>query len=324
MTLQSALATVGVAKQTARGTAITTATYGHGLTDGGVMEVEVDQEMEDHTSGVRASVAINRNSVVPGIDFTTRAHPRSVGMWLLGALGGVVTSGTGPYTHTFSLASALPYLTTFGTFGGQFSRVQDVKLDSLGFSWTGNEPLEVSVSGTGTVATVLGAAYTTTTDEAAATYMRPCGGTFTVDVDGAGGTAATAKILGGEVTISNNVEAILVSGTITPDDVFEGRQEVECSLDVNPDDLLLWRTIFAGTAAGTTAGQTVVYGTFSCQFTDGTNTLTLAGTRVAFTCDFPDADPSGGNVTLTLAGMAVSDGTTSPVTAALVNSAVSY
>jgi hypothetical protein len=116
-----------------------------------------------------------------------------------------------------------------------------------------------------------------------------------------------------------------VSGSITPDDVTVGRQEVECSFDVTPDDLNLWRTIVTGTSAATTAGSSVLYGTFSCQFSNGTDTLTIAASRVAFTCDFPDADPAGGTLTLTLAGLAVSDSAgTTPLTVTLVNTQASY
>jgi hypothetical protein len=324
MAVQSALALVGAAKQSVKGTAITTATFGHGLTDGAIMSVEVDQSIEEHTSGTRTSGDVNRTAITAGVDFTCRAHPRSIGLWAFGALGGIASTGAGPYTHTITSASDLPYLTTFGTLAGNYFRVQDVKVDSLGFSWSGNDPLEVAVSGMGTQLSILGANYTTTNDESTAAYFTPVGGTFSVDVDGASGTAATAKINSGEVTISNNADSVMVSGTIYPDDIIVGRQEVECSFEVTPDDLNLWRTIVTGTSGGSSVSSSVLYGTFSCQFVNGTNTLTLASTRVAFTCDFPDADPAGGTITLTLAGLAVSNAGATPLTATLVNSQASY
>jgi hypothetical protein len=324
MAIQSALATVGVAKQSAKGTAATVATFAHGLTDGAILSVEVDQSLEEHTSGRRSSGDVNRVGVMAGIDFSARAHSKSTGLWAFGALGAIATTGAGPYTHICTLGDDLPYLSTFGTQAGNFYRVQDVKVDSLGFSWDANEPLTMAVSGMGTIASVLASSYTITNDDSAASYWRPVGGTFSVDVDGASGTAATSKITSGEVTISNNADTVMVSGTITPDDVIVGRQDVECSFEVVPDDLNLWRTIFAGTSAGTTASSSVLYGTFSCEFVNGADTLTIASTRVAFTCDFPDADAAGGTLTLSLAGLAVQNGATSPVTVTLVNTQATY
>lgn len=324
MAVQSALATVGVAKQTAKGSAAANATFAHGLTDGTVLSVEVDQSIEERTSAKRASSAVNRIAVMPATEFTCRAHPRTIGLYAFAALGGIATTGAGPYTHIVSLGDDLPYITMFGTMAGNFYKVADVKVDELTFSWDANEPVEVGVTGMGTVLSVLASTYTATTDESAATYFRPVGGTFTVDVDGAGSNPATAKINTGEVSITNNTEQIMVSGTITPDDVVIGRQEVEVSFDITPDNLNIWRTIVTGTPTGVSAGNNVLYGSFSCQFVDGTDTLTIAGARVAFTCDFPDVDPAGGTVILSLAGLAVSDGTTSPITITIVNSQATY
>lgn len=325
MAVQSALALVGVAKQSGKASAASTATFGHGLTDGAIMSVEVDQSIEEHTSATRTSNDVNRTAITAGVDFTCRAHPKSIGLWAYGALGGISTSGVGPYTHTISSSSDLPYLTSFGTLASNYFKIQDLKVDELGFSWSGNDPLEVSVSGMGTQMSILGANYTTTNDESTAAYFTPVDGTFSVDVDANGsGTSATAKINSGEVTVSNNADSVMVSGTIYPDDIIVGRQEVEVSFDITPDDLTLWKTIVTGTSSGSSVSSSVMYGNFSMQFVNGTNTLTLAATRVAFTCDFPDADPSGGTITLTLAGLVVSNAGASPLTVTLVNSQASY
>lgn len=325
MAVQSAIATVGVGKQSSKGTALSTATFGHGLTDGAIMQVEVDQSIEEHTSGTRASGDVNRVAVNAGVEFTARAHPKSVGLYAFGALGAVTTTGAGPYTHTCTLGDDLPYLTTFGRLSSNYYKVQDVKIDSLGFSWSGNEPLEMSVTGMGTALSVLGSSFTVTNDETNDSYYMPVGGTFSVDVDASGsGTAATAKINSGEVTIANNAETIMVSGNIVPDDVVVGRQEVEVTFEITPDNLNIWRTIVTGSSAGSSASGSVAYGNFSCQFVNGTNTLTIAGTRVAFTCDFPDADPAGGTVTLSLAGLGVGNAGGSPLTVTVVNDTSSY
>lgn len=324
MALQSAIAKVGVAKQTAKGTAAAAPVYAHGVADGNVVSVNVDQALDDLTGGTRAGVNVTRTAVTAGAEFSSRVFAGSVGMWLYGALGTDVVTGTGPYTHTMTSGTGdLPYLTTFGLLDGTIHSVQDFKVDEVGISFDGSGPLSLSVSGMGTV---LGfpASFTPTTDEGFSVPFRPVGGTFSIDVDGAGGSAATARVMTGEVTITNNLDQIMLATSITPDDNFAGRLEVGCSFEVIPDDLALWRTMVTGTATGTTAAAAPVFGSFSLQFTDGTNTLTLAANKVAFMCDFPAADPAGGYVTLSLEGIAVQPQGGSIITATLVNSVASY
>jgi hypothetical protein len=179
----------------------------------------------------------------------------------------------------------------------------------------------MAVSGMGCGIDV-GATFSATTDDSVAAYMRPAGGTFELDIDGT--TLAAAKITAGSVSIANNLAPVMLSGTLTPGDVFPGQQAVEVSLDITPENMNDWRTVLTGTSNGTTIANAPVYGSFSCQFTDGTNTLTLAATKVAFTMDFPAADPAGGPVTMSLAGLVVIPASGSPFTATLVNSVATY
>jgi hypothetical protein len=322
MPIQSALALVGAAKQSGKGSAETDPTYQHGITDGQVMTVEVAQDLEARTSGTRFAPAVNRTGVMPGIEFTCRGHVSSLGLWLYGALGAVATTGSSPnYSHAITTGADLPYLTAFGSLDSNLYSVEDVKVDSLEVSWSENEPVEFSVTGMGTNVG-FPASITATTDDSAAAYLRPAGGTFQVDIDGT--TLAAAKVTGGSVSINNNLSPIMLSGTITPGDVFPGQQAVEVSLDVTPDNLNDWRTILTGSSAGTSVSAAPVYGSFSIQFTDGTKTLTLAATKVAFTTEFPSADAGGGPVTLSLAGLVVIPASGSPFTATLTNGVASY
>lgn len=325
MPIQSALAQVGVAKQASKGSAAANPTFAHGLTNGAVITAEVSQDAEERTSSVRAATGVNRMSVVPGIDFTARAHPKSVGMYAFAALGTDTPTGAGPYTHAITLADSLPYLTMFGKLGANIYKVQDVKIDSLGFSWSGTDPLEMAVSGTGTSITYTGATFVPTTDETIGTdavYYAASAGTFQLDTVSA--TPVTASIVGGEITIGNNLEPIMLSGAITPNDIFEGRQDLECTFDLVIDDLNYWRSVLTGSTGGTTATAAPAYGSFSIAFTSGTNSLTLAATKVAFTTDFPDADPAGGPVQVTLAGVIVRPSSGSPLTITAVNSQATY
>lgn len=324
MPIQSALAQVGIAKQTGKGSAASNPAYAHGITDGAVLTVDISQDAEERTSGARASVGVNRTGVMPGMDYTGRAHPKSVGLYTYAALGAVTTTGSGPYAHAVTLADSLPYLTAFGKLGSSIYKVQDFKIDSLGFSWNEAEPVEMAVSGMGTVIDFAGT-FVAVTDETIGSdsgYFYASSGTFKLDVDSA--TAVTAAIRSGEVTISNNLEAIQLSGSISPSDVFEGRQDIECSFDLVVENLNDWRTIVTGTSSGSTASAAPIYGSFEITFTNGTDSLVLAATKVAFTTDFPDADPAGGPVTLSLAGIVVRPSTGSPMTVTTTNGVASY
>lgn len=324
MPIQSALAQVGIAKQSGKGSAAANPAYAHGITDGAVLTVEVSQDAEERTSGARANVGVNRTGVMPGMDFTGRAHPKSVGLYAYGALGAISTTGAGPYAHAITLADALPYLTASGKLGSNIYKVQDFKVDSLGFSWNEAEPVEMTVSGMGTTLDLAGS-FTPATDETIGTdsgYFYAASGTFKLDIDSS--TPVTAAIQSGDVTIGNNLESVMLSGSISPSDVFEGRNDVECSFDIVVENLNDWRTIVTGASNGTTASAAPVYGSFEITFTNGTDILQLVATKVAFTCDFPDADPAGGTVVLSLAGIVVRPASGSPLTINLTNGVATY
>ena len=321
MPIQSALALIGLAKQTAKGSAEAAPTFANGLTGGAVVSVDVAQSLNDQTSGSRMSGAVNRESVMPAVDYQTRMTPKSIGAMLHGALGSVATSGAGPYTHVITPADDVPYYTAFGKLGANIYSVQDVKIDSLGFSFEQANPIEISASGMGTV---IGfpATFTASVDESAASYLDTAAGTFKLDVDS--GTPVVASIRSGSISIANNLNQIQLAGSISPSDIMVGRQEIECSFELIPENLNDWRTVVTGSSAGTTASADPVYGSFEITFSDGTNSVKLEALRVAFTVDFPDADPAGGQVVLTLAGLVVKPSGGAALTATVINSQATY
>jgi hypothetical protein len=319
--IQSAIALVGIAKQTAKGSAAAQPTYAHGITDGAVSKLDISQDREERTSGTRFAPAVNRTEAQPAADYTCRAHPRTLPLYLYAALGSIATTGAGPYTHVITTGADLPYLSLFGKIGAEILRVPDAKLDELKLSWSGNEPLEVAVTAIGCEVDPQ-ATWTPTTDDSQAAYWTPVGGTFQLDIDGT--TLAAAPVTGGDVTISNSAAPIFVSGVITPNDIAVGVQTVDVTLEMTPADLADWRTIVTGTPAGTNVQGVPVYGSFSIQFANGADTLTIACTRVAFLMDFPDADAGGGAVTVTASGQVVLPAAGSPLTATVVNTITSY
>jgi hypothetical protein len=320
---QSALARVGIAKQTVKGTPAANPMFALGVKSGAVASVDIDQDDEDITSATRISPGSNRTAVKSGETFTSRVFARSIGLYMFLALGAKAVSGAGPYIHVITNANVLTYGTLFGEQDGNLFAVQDGIVDELSLKWDGAGPVELSVTAKGTILN-LSPTFVATTDESggAITYMAAAGGTFKLDVSSA--TPATARVTAGEIKIKNNAEEVILSASVVPDDVFVGQQEFDVSLTIVPNDYTDWRKAVTGTGAGTTASQVAIYGSYEVQFTDGTNTLKVAQLRVAFLADLPEADPKGGPQKLELKGRGKLPASGAAMTATVTNTQVSY
>lgn len=99
--------------------------------------------------------------------------PQSLGFWLKHAIGLPVTSGLGPYTHTFAVANGLPpgalFDLDFGaaiTGAGRFVRYSGCRISRAQFSFpaTGLQTASFDVRGAGVDATAVAALDATPTD----------------------------------------------------------------------------------------------------------------------------------------------------------------
>lgn len=324
MGLQRGLAQVGLAKQPAKGTAQTPPAFAWGVRGGEIVGLEIAQDREESTlSNTLVAPAVNRRSTIPMGGFTSRACPGSVGLLLLGALGAVATTGSGPtWTHVITPATDVPWLTLTGDLAGIFRQVRDAKVDELSLSWSENDPLEVEAALIGTALSFPGAFGVPVVDEARAAHFTPCGGTFLLDV--ASTVPVAAPVKAGTLKVANSLDAPILSGSSQPADVFPGTKVLDMSLTIVPDNLDTWRSIVTGSPAGAAPVCTTVYGSFDVLFALGTATLRLAAGRVAFVTDFPEADPAGGPVELQLAGMVVLPPSGAALTATLVNGVSAY
>lgn len=301
MPLQKRIAGAGLSKQSGKGTPAGAATYALGVRGGSTLMVDLQQENDEITFSSRVSAYDNRLSVTPGASIQTRLWPASGGLLLYGALGAISTSGAGPYTHTITPGATLPYLTHFGQLDTEYHKVADCKVNSLEIAWTERSPVEVAYELMGITYTGYTAAYTITNDESGNARFIPPAGTFQLDANAT--TPVTAKIIGGRVTINNNLVPIPLSAAITPDDVFEAEASLEVELRLMPTDTTEWRKILTGTNVATTPTGVEIYGSFLTKFVIDANTeCTLTSTRVAFLADYPEADPSGGPAELTVVG----------------------
>jgi tail tube protein len=327
--IQKLISFWGLAKQSAKGVPAANATYGAGALGGQVFDVPIDQEPEAITllggANDRFAPAVNRTGAHPAAGFSTRVWPRSIGLFLLGALGTDVVTGSGPYSHALTPALDLPYLTLFAQYGtGEREKLPDCKVDELVVSWSEANPLEAEIALLGLVPTLGTGAFTITNDETAQTFIGPTGGTFLLDV--ASATPVAAQVKGASIRIANNLAGIPLSKSILPDDVFPGLQIAEGTITLVPNDLTDWRKAVGGAAGATSVQESPVYGSFDlkCQI-DANTFVQFAAGRSSFLCPFPEADPGGGPAELELAFFCARlTGAGAAFTATVKNAVASY
>lgn len=305
MPLNKGLQVAGIAKQTAKGSIAANPTFAHGVGGGVVGGIEITQERSPLTSASRATPYLERNeSAGGGGSYPFRAHPKSIGLYLFAALGAKGVTGAGPYVHTITDSTSLPYLTLFGKYGGSIIHaIQDCRVDELSFTWdeAGTVVVDVSIMGT---TPNFSATFTPGTDDTNQPYFQAAGGTYKLDITS--GTPVTARVKGGKITIKNSVEPVRLSASIIPNEQYEGNVEIDWELTVVTDtDLAEWRKIVTGSGSGATISQVPVTGSAEVTFVNGTDSLKFESLRVGFNTTFPEADPAGGAAELVLAGMAV-------------------
>lgn len=325
MPIQSITAQTGVAKQASKGTIAANPTFAHGLSGGTPISVEPSQAPLEVTSGKRTAWNIVRDSVAAGGTIQAPAYLKSVGLYLLGALGTDAVTGSGPYVHTYATGD-LPYLSIFTKgLDTTIEGIRDCKVDELTLKWDGSKPVDMSVKLMGTVFSYP-STFTPTTDETGSeSFLTPLGGTFSYDP--ITGTPVSARVVGGEITVKNNIGATDPSSSVEADDVWEGIQEHTLKLTVIPDSLADFRKVITGASGGTSVTSSVPTGSISLTFKEngGTGQLVVTGTKIAFLTAFPDADPKGGAIQIELVGTAVMpSGGTAPLVFALTNGQASY
>ena len=318
-------AVAGVAKQASAGTIAANPTFAHGVAGGSPIAVEITESAQEVTTGRRAASNVIRESSRSSFDIQSPAYLKSLGLWLLGALGTVTTTGAGPYSHAYATGD-LPYLSVFlKGVDSTIEGVRDCKVDELTLAWENSKPLSLAVKGMGTVFSYPSTFTPTVDDTASPSFLVPVGGTFQVDT--IAGTPAAARVISGEIMVKNNVATIDPSGTIESGDVSEGIQDHTIKLTIVPDNLAEFRKTVTGSIGGTAVASTVSYGSVNLVFREngGTGTLTVAGTRVAFLTAWPEVDPKGGTVELELAGLAMfPSGGTAPLVYTLSNAQTTY
>lgn len=319
--VQKRLVQLGIAIQSAKGVAAAAPVHVVGLTQGKVYDVELEEQDLDTTWDNRVLAGHDRLGGMPVTDATSVVMPESIGTLLRAALGAVLTTGAGPYVHTFTTANTLPYVTLWGRYGSDSARIVDAKVDELEIAWerSGAATVKYKIMGCTFDASIAfptpGVGVPETVVDG---VLKAFGGTFTID-------SVTSRVTGGSIKISNSLTPINPCNLAVPEDMFEGNVVIETNLKVIPEDLTSWRKVITGSTSGSAVSPNPLYGALELGFTGpSTVTLTAEVPKMRISTSMPDAEAGGGPAELSVVGTVVIPSTGSPVEVVLTNSVATY
>lgn len=312
-------------------------TIKHGLTGGGLVNPERTIEQKAVACGLRANAANGAyvSEVNMGVDFETLAYADSLALYCLAAMGNIVSTPAegkdGYYKHVITLGFVLPLLTFWGQIGDTSQqtvhKVDGCKIDTLGLTFEGNAPLDISVTAAGSDATLFQSWAGVVNPSCFDGYFVPTGGDFKIDT--ASKTPGDVTVTQGSFEMSNSLEAKRAAGQVVPTILAEGRLTTSVNMTVVPDDFSLMRKCLTGAADGTKVSSKIVYGSALWKFThsaDPNCTLDVAFTNVPWNFEMPEVDPEGNVAEVEFSaddiGIDSADGT--PVTITIVNKVAQY
>ena len=244
------------------------------MATGSLPSIAIGQADDPQTSGGRAAPGAYRNQVDEKFVFDTRAWQKSIGLYLLAALGNDSVTGSGPYTHTIAQGLTVPYLSMFAKKGdGTFIAVRDSKITKLELSWADNQPLVVSVETDGTVLSFPATFTPSGADESGTlAYYTPVGGTFKYDIATrprrrsprwSAARSPSPRTSPRRSSRARSRPATRSRATSTSTSRWT----------VIPTDATLWRKILTGSVSGTSIMTTPQYGSFDVKFAKGADSL---------------------------------------------------
>lgn len=321
MAVNKRLVTVALAKQTGgRGVFPTAAEYITGVDGGTVVEAGLKDDDLASTWSTRILEGRDRTGAIPAAAYGLYAMPKSIGDYLNAVCGGHTTTGAGPYVHTFTPQTTLPYFTLWPIYGTDQYRIRDAKLDELDLAFPNSGACKLSTKWMGTGLDFAATAPTGGVNERPGVdgVLRSAGGTFQLD-----GTAV--RVVSGTLKVANAIGVLPDATTVTPGDLIEGLVSLALSLVLAPDDMSQYRKITTGSATGTTIANTPLVG--SCDLLwKGPTTSQLELTVPSLTYDptnLPAADPKGGPAEITIPAVATG-AATAGFTFALTNGIATY
>ena len=334
--INTSIGLLGVAKQTDKGAAATEPTFKHGLTGGGLIKPERTVEQKNVACGLRANTTNGAyvSEVNMAVDFETLAYADALGLYLLAAMGNVVTTAAdkeGYYKHVVTLGSELAWL----TFWGQIGNTEDTtvhkavgcKIDTLSLDFEGNAPLDIGVTAAGIDASLFGSWAGEAEPSCFDGYFVPTLGSFKFSANDQ--KPVDAFVTKGGFELSNSLTSYRAAGQVVAAEVSESKLSTSVNQTIVPEDWAAIRKVLTGSETGTKVTSKVVYGSASWLFNhsdDENCTMLVEFGNVPWNCETPEVDPEGSAAEVEFSaddiGVASKDGT--PVKITLVNKVQSY
>lgn len=244
------VATLGFAKQTAKGVAATTPAFKTKFTGGNIKPQSTVARLQETAATRDQGPAYKSAEIVQG-NPSCYLRPDDIQNLLYYVLGSNVDAGAGPYTHTATpSAGDIPYVTVFkmlaaaSGIGGILEKFTDVKVDSLKISAQNGQPGTVDLTLLG-----LTPSWLPTNDVVAVTQTFP----FTFDqltVSKGGVLITTCQQF--DITIANNLVTMQGNNGITPYDIFPGELQASGSATILYEDWQNYRAFHYGVVATAT------------------------------------------------------------------------
>lgn len=240
-------ADIAIALQSAQGAAAAASQFRMYLTGGGVGVDKVTQDIEETTADrLRSEAFVSRASMAGAPAMVVR--PSFVGLLLYAALGAKAVTGVAdPWTHTFTPASTLPYLTIWrrigpSAAGGLYEKFVDCKVAQLVFNSQAGGLLLVTATFMGINAQSKTAAEVTVTVETTNSFIH-ADGVGALKIEG----VAVASVEQFGLTINNN--AVLQQGdSVAGYAITEAMLAIEASTTHLVEDFGLWNRFVYGSA----------------------------------------------------------------------------
>ncbi|MCZ8512403.1 phage tail tube protein [Paenibacillus filicis] len=230
------------------------------------MEDDIKQILDSGKRGSFAKDFNTYNSVMTGKgDIEGNVFPETIGYFLKGIFGQDTVTGTGPYTHSFTLSNNQPSSFSLFDYDGVNERVYAGSvLEELGFKFTTDGDLTNSVKFQSKASAVGGSVHTPTF----ANTPMFLGFQNSVSIGGSTNT----RLIGGDLNIKRAVKMTFgANNSQSPTKANVGALDVTGKLDFEIDDYTELNYYLNSTQ------PTVVF-----TFTSGTNILTIQMTKCAF------------------------------------------
>lgn len=242
-------ADIAIALQSAQGVAATASQHRLYLTGGGLAPQKETEDIAETTADrLRSSAFVTRVQAGGAPQFVVR--PNAIGMFLYGAMGAKAVAGVAdPRTHTFTLASVLPYFTMWRRLGplaagGLYEKFIDCKVAQLAFASQAGGLLQATATIMGLDAQSKDAAeVTVAVEDAGAGAFIHADGEGALQLEG----VPVASIEAFGLTINNN-STIQQGDSVSGYAVTEALLGIEATTTLLVEDFALWNRFIYGAA----------------------------------------------------------------------------